>query len=95
MDVLRAAQLGALYRRSAFLAQPRQGRTGIAENGYRALQVMEKHLTAHRFFAADRYTIADISLYAYTHIANECEFDRRLGLVPPRHRARDAGLSGR
>jgi glutathione S-transferase len=45
------------------------------ENGYRGLQVMDKHLTKHRFFAADRYTIADISLYGYTHIANECDFD--------------------
>jgi glutathione S-transferase len=45
------------------------------EHGYRALGVMEKHLATHRFFAADRYTIADISLYGYTHIANECDFD--------------------
>jgi len=45
------------------------------EHGYRALQVMEKHLQNHRFFAADRYTIADIALYGYTHIANECDFD--------------------
>jgi len=45
------------------------------EEGYRALAVMEKHLEAHRFFAADRYTIADIALYAYTHIAHLCDFD--------------------
>jgi glutathione S-transferase len=45
------------------------------EHGYEALQVMEKHLEAHSFFAADRYTIADIALYAYTHVANECGFD--------------------
>jgi glutathione S-transferase len=45
------------------------------EHGYRALGVMEKHLASHRFFAADRYTIADIALYGYTHIANECDFD--------------------
>jgi glutathione S-transferase len=45
------------------------------ENGYRALRVMETHLTTHQFFAANRYTVADISLYGYTHIANECEFD--------------------
>jgi glutathione S-transferase len=45
------------------------------EKGYSALGVMEKHLTTHRFFAADRYTIADIALYAYTHVANESEFD--------------------
>ena len=45
------------------------------ENGYRALGVMEMHLAKHRFFAADRYTIADIALYAYTHVAHECDFN--------------------
>ncbi len=45
------------------------------ENGYQALRVMEKHLETRRFFAAERYTIADIALYAYTHIANRSDFD--------------------
>ena len=45
------------------------------EEGYRALGVMEKHLATRRFFAADRYTIADIALYAYTHLAHQCDFD--------------------
>jgi glutathione S-transferase len=45
------------------------------EKGYQALGVMEKHLAKHDFFAADRYTIADIALFAYTHVANESEFD--------------------
>jgi glutathione S-transferase len=36
---------------------------------------MEKHLALHDFFAADRFTIADIALYAYTHIAHECDYD--------------------
>ncbi|HEX5509100.1 MAG TPA: glutathione S-transferase family protein [Pseudolabrys sp.] len=45
------------------------------ENGYRALGVMEKHLTDHRYFVDGRYTIADIALYAYTHIAHECDLD--------------------
>jgi glutathione S-transferase len=45
------------------------------EQGYRALLVMEKHLEHHDFFAASRYTIADIALYGYTHIAHECGFD--------------------
>jgi glutathione S-transferase len=48
---------------------------GWMEKGYQALRVMERHLEGHRFFAAGRYTIADIALYAYTHIANECGFD--------------------
>src|SRR5215831_12824963 len=45
------------------------------EKGYKALRVMEQHLENHRFFAAGRYTIADIALYAFTHVANECGFD--------------------
>jgi glutathione S-transferase len=45
------------------------------ERGYQALGVMEKHLASHDFFAAGHYTIADIALYAYTHIAHECDYD--------------------
>ena len=37
--------------------------------------MIENHLASHAFFAADRYTIADIAIYAYTHIAHECGFD--------------------
>jgi glutathione S-transferase len=48
--------------------------------GYKALDVMEKQLTTHPFFVADRYTIADIALYAYTHVAHEGGFD--LGNYP-------------
>jgi glutathione S-transferase len=36
---------------------------------------MEKHLTRHDYFVAGRYTIADIALYAYCHLAHECDFD--------------------
>ena len=43
--------------------------------GYAALDVMERHLASHAFFVAERYTIADIALYAYTHVAAEGEFD--------------------
>jgi glutathione S-transferase len=45
------------------------------ERGYQALGVMEKHLASNDFFAAGHYTIADIALYAYTHIAHECDYD--------------------
>jgi glutathione S-transferase len=50
------------------------------ERGYRALQVMENHLHQHDYFAAGRFTIADIALYAYTHLAEQCDFD--LGSFP-------------
>jgi len=45
------------------------------QEGYRALGVMERHLVKRRFFAADRYTIADVALYGYTHVAHLCDFD--------------------
>ena len=44
-------------------------------SGYAALDVMEAHLAERSFFVADRYTIADIALYAYTHVADEGGFD--------------------
>jgi glutathione S-transferase len=45
------------------------------EQGHAALGVMEKHLATNDWFAAGRYTIADIALYAYTHVADQCDFD--------------------
>jgi glutathione S-transferase len=43
--------------------------------GQKALAVMEKHLSKHQFFVGNQLTIADISLYAYTHVADEGGFD--------------------
>ena len=43
--------------------------------GHEALAVMERHLRARRFFVDESYTIADIALYAYTHVAHEGGFD--------------------
>lgn len=43
--------------------------------GYAALNAMETHLQEHDFFAGNLYSIADIALYAYTHVAEEGEFD--------------------
>ncbi len=45
------------------------------KDGVAALQVMEKHLASNAFFVGSRYTIADIALYAYTHVADEGGFD--------------------
>ncbi len=47
----------------------------IVQRGYEALGVMEEHLKSHEWFAASRYTIADIALFAYTHVADEGGFD--------------------
>jgi glutathione S-transferase len=43
--------------------------------GKAALKAMDRHLAERQFLVADRYTIADIALYAYTHVAREGRFD--------------------
>src|SRR6476469_990723 len=75
------------YRHEPFIATSRFWyMTGKAEEyqealqqkqapGYAALGVMEQHLANHAFFVGDRYTIADIGLFAYTHVAGEGGFD--------------------
>ncbi len=45
------------------------------QRGVRTLEAMERHLGDHEFFANDRYSIADIALYGYTHVAPEGGFD--------------------
>jgi glutathione S-transferase len=52
------------------------------EAGIAALELMESHLATRRFFVADRFSLADVALYAYTHVAEEGGFDlSRLGAV--------------
>lgn len=60
--------LGNPVERRAELGAKRAG-------GEKALAVMNRHLADHDFFANDRYSIADIALYAYTHVADEGGFD--------------------
>ena len=43
--------------------------------GKAALKAMDRHLAERQFLVADRYTIADIALYAYTHVAPQGRFD--------------------
>ena len=43
--------------------------------GYLAFDAKESHLAGHDYLAAERYTLADIALYAYTHVAHEGGFD--------------------
>jgi glutathione S-transferase len=45
------------------------------EKGYLALEAMERHLEKHRYFPREHYSLADISLYGYTHAAREGGFD--------------------
>jgi glutathione S-transferase len=45
------------------------------EGGHKALRVMESQLEKTAYLVGEQYTIADISLYAYTHVAGEGGFD--------------------
>ena len=69
--------IAALRHWFAHLDRPDEGDEVARKRGagYDALRVMEQHLAAQPYFAGDRYTIADISLYAYTHVADEGGFD--------------------
>lgn len=48
--------------------------------GDAALKLMDEHLAGHAWFAGGRFSLADIALYAYTHVAEEGGFD--LGAYP-------------
>ncbi|HEU4592126.1 MAG TPA: glutathione S-transferase family protein [Steroidobacteraceae bacterium] len=48
--------------------------------GRAAFAVMEQHLATREFFVNDRYSIADIALYAYSHVAEDGGHD--LGQFP-------------
>jgi glutathione S-transferase len=50
-------------------------REELAQRGERALAAMERHLDGRRFLVGDALTLADIALYAYTHVAEEGGFD--------------------
>jgi glutathione S-transferase len=43
--------------------------------GYAALDALERHVATREYLVAERYTIADIGLYAYTHVAHEAGFE--------------------
>lgn len=61
-----------------YLGRPPEYEAKLEEKrapGYAALGVMERHLASRQFFVGERYTIADIGLYAYTHVAQEGGFD--------------------
>jgi len=45
------------------------------EKGHKALAVMEEHLSRYAWFSGPAYGVADIALYAYTHVAHQGDFD--------------------
>jgi glutathione S-transferase len=61
-----------------FLDNPPERQADMARwrtPGLTALDVMNTHLKSHPFFVADQYSVADIGLYAYTHVADEGGFN--------------------
>jgi glutathione S-transferase len=57
-------------------AEPRAAEVSAKlQGGYAALDAMERHLATKEFLVGERYSIADIALYAYTHVADEGGFD--------------------
>jgi glutathione S-transferase len=47
----------------------------LHKRGYKALRVMEQQLVRTPFLVGDSFSIADIALYAYTHVAHQGGFD--------------------
>ncbi|MFK0087781.1 glutathione S-transferase family protein [Pseudomonas sp. NPDC090755] len=47
----------------------------LHKGGYKALRVMEKQLQLTPFLVGESYSIADVALYAYTHVAQQGGFD--------------------
>ncbi|HET9103083.1 MAG TPA: glutathione S-transferase family protein [Solirubrobacteraceae bacterium] len=47
------------------------------EGGHKALAALQRHLGRHRFLVGERYSIADIALYGYVHVAEEGGFALR------------------
>ena len=45
------------------------------KGGYAALDVLEEGLRGRKYLVGERYSLADIALYAYTHVAHEGGFD--------------------
>lgn len=62
----------------AYSGRPESFADRVAERtaaGHRALSAMERHLGSREFLVGGRPTLADLALYAYTHVAPEGGFD--------------------
>ncbi len=61
-----------------YLGNPPDRQTSLEEKqagGHKALEIMEQQLQRHPFVTGDNYNIADIALFAYTHVADEGGID--------------------
>jgi glutathione S-transferase len=59
----------------AGITPPDAEREAKMRGGTAALRALERHLAGRQFLVGERYTIADIALYAYTHVAPEGGFE--------------------
>ena len=81
MAVLRAVRDRAEPRRRALLqaVQARAAGGALAARSRwaarKGLEALERGLEGKQFLVGERYSVADISVYAYTHVAAEGEFD--------------------
>jgi glutathione S-transferase len=64
----------ARFWRIAGIDPPAADLEAKLRGGNKALAAMERHLESRQFLVGERYTIADIALYAYTHVAPEGGF---------------------
>jgi glutathione S-transferase len=67
LAVVRFWEMAGIHAPEAELAAKRKA-------GAAALAALDRQLSAHRFLVGDRYSIADIGLFAYTHVAPEGGF---------------------
>jgi glutathione S-transferase len=65
----------ARFWKIADINPPESEREAKMRGGTAALRAMEGHLAGREFLVGERYTIADIALYAYTHVAPEGGFE--------------------
>ena len=84
VDVLRAVRPRALDRGRAFWVAYSGGPSAFADRlpermaaGDRALAALEAQLEKQQYLVGDWYSLADIALYGYTHVAHEGGFDLR------------------
>jgi glutathione S-transferase len=63
------------WRMHGMVEQHREALAQKQAPGYAALGVLETRLAEQPFLVGDRYTIADMALFAYTHVAPEGGFD--------------------
>ncbi len=78
-----------------YLGNPPDRQASLEEKqagGHKALEIMEQQLQRHPFVTGDNYNIADIALFAYTHVADEGGFSLA---AYPAIREWIAGIKGR